>query len=260
MGIIERKEREKQMRRDLILQSAEAVFFEKGLRAATIDDIAAKAEVSKGTIYLYFSSKEDLYYSLISHGLSVLLKIFQDSKPEERRPWEAITGFSEAYFRFSQEQSYLYKMLAATEDPVVSEQVSPEVLSQLQQTSDHVLSYVAQFVQKGIETGDFRKDVLPYDAVILFWVSLSGILNLKARAAIMVQHESITKDSVVCLVDYNSLYDQCVRLLMNFLIADSIQFKDSLKRGNHGTSIPGTSSSKFNRNKHKISKHSKSVK
>ncbi len=163
MGIVERKEREKQMRRDQILQSAEAVFFEKGLRAATLDEVAAKAEVSKGTIYLYFSSKEDLYYSLITHGLFILLKIFQDSKPEDKHPQDAIEGFGEAYFKFSQEQSYLFKMLAAIENPVVSDQVSPEVFSKLQQTSDRVLSYVAQFVSKGIETGDFRKDVSPHD-------------------------------------------------------------------------------------------------
>ncbi len=217
MGIVERKEREKQMRRDLILQASEAVFFEKGLRGATLDDIAEKAEVSKGTIYLYFSSKEDLYYSLMTNGLSLLLKIFQDTKPEERNSQDALVGFSKAYFKFSQEQSYLFKMLAAVENPVVSEQVSPEVFSKLEEMSDNVLSYAAQFVQKGIEGGEFRKDVSAYNAVIIFWVSLSGILNLKARTAMMLNNNSINKNSVICEVDYDLLYDQCMQFLMKFL-------------------------------------------
>ena len=55
MGILERKKREKQMRRDAIIRAAEAVFFEKGVRAATLEEVAERAEVSKGTIYLYAS-------------------------------------------------------------------------------------------------------------------------------------------------------------------------------------------------------------
>lgn len=260
MGIAERKEREKQMRRDLILQSAEAVFFEKGLHATTLDEVAEKAEVSKGTIYLYFASKEDLYYSLMTNGLSMLLKIFQDTKPEEKSPWDALLGFGKAYFRFSQEQSYLFKMLAVVENPVVSEQVSPEAVSRLEEMSNSVLSYVAKFVQRGIEAGDFRKDVSAYNAVILFWVSLSGVLNLRARSAMMIHNNSIKKDSVLCEVDYDLLYDQCMNLLMNFLVADSNRPGDTTKHHHHGAGNHQNFNGTFNRKKHKTSKQLKSVK
>ena len=64
MGVQERKEREKQARQDAILEAAREIFFAKGLDQATIDDIAEKAELSKGTIYLYFKSKEELYISV----------------------------------------------------------------------------------------------------------------------------------------------------------------------------------------------------
>lgn len=219
MGIAERKERERQMRRDLILKASEEVFFEKGLRGATLDDVAERAEVSKGTIYLYFSSKEDLYYSLMTKGLSMLLKIFEDTKPDESNPSKALLQFGDAYLKFSDEQSYLFKMLAAVENPVVNEQVSPKVLSELENVSDKVLSYVARFVQKGIDDGTFRGDLSPYEAVILFWVSLSGVLNLKARAAAMRGKEGINKDSVLHGVEYGTLYNKCVRFLMDFLVA-----------------------------------------
>ena len=57
MGIHERKEREKEHRRDEILNAAQKVFFEKGLQSATMDEIAEAAELSKGTLYLYYGSK-----------------------------------------------------------------------------------------------------------------------------------------------------------------------------------------------------------
>ena len=61
MGITERKEREKLQRREDILNAAERVFFSKGHKNSTMDDVAEEAELSKGTLYLYFKSKEGFY-------------------------------------------------------------------------------------------------------------------------------------------------------------------------------------------------------
>ncbi len=221
MGIAERKVREKQMRRDLILKAAEEVFFEKGLRAATLDEIAERAEVGKGTIYLYFASKEDLYYSLMTKGLSMLLKVFEDTKPDNSNPRRALLQFGDAYLKFSSEQSYLFKMLGAVDNPVVNEQVAPIVLSGLENMSDKVLSYVARFVQKGIDDGTFRNDLSPYEAVLLFWVSLSGVLNLRARAAATRDNKFVSKDSVLHRVDYDSLYNKSINLFTSFLVKDN---------------------------------------
>ena len=228
MGIAERKVREKQMRKELILKASEEVFFEKGLRATTLDEVAERAEVSKGTIYLYFSSKEDLYYSLMTKGLSMLLKVFEETKPDDSNPQKALLQFGDAYLRFSDEQSYLFRMLAAVENPAVSEQVSPKVLSDLENMSDKMLSYVAKFVQKGIDAGTFRSDISPHEAVILFWVSLSGVLNLKARAAAMAGNDGVSKNSVLDGVDYVALYNKCVKFLMDFLVLRNS--RNTLKR------------------------------
>jgi len=47
MGIVERRQREKEQRRSAIIDAAEAVFFSKGLEIATMDDVAEEAELSK---------------------------------------------------------------------------------------------------------------------------------------------------------------------------------------------------------------------
>ena len=61
MGIAERKERERQKRWEDIVAAAEKVFFSKGFVRSTMEEIAEAAELSKGTLYLYFKSKEDLH-------------------------------------------------------------------------------------------------------------------------------------------------------------------------------------------------------
>ena len=69
MGIKSRRLREKTYRINEISAAAKKIFFEKGYKHATIDEIAAGAELSKGTIFLYFKTKDELYISLMMPAL-----------------------------------------------------------------------------------------------------------------------------------------------------------------------------------------------
>jgi AcrR family transcriptional regulator len=67
MEIVPKRKRERrppEVRREQILDAAARVFTDKGTSVATVDDIAAVAGVAKGTIYLYFDSKEQLLSGL----------------------------------------------------------------------------------------------------------------------------------------------------------------------------------------------------
>jgi len=59
-----RRERRRHERREAILEAAATVFGEKGAHAATMAEVAEAADVSKGTVYLYFPSKDDLFLAL----------------------------------------------------------------------------------------------------------------------------------------------------------------------------------------------------
>lgn len=64
------------------MAAAKAVFFEKGYFSTTIDEIARRADITKGTVYLYFKSKDDLYASLmlpdVDEFTQMLLNIERD--------------------------------------------------------------------------------------------------------------------------------------------------------------------------------------
>jgi AcrR family transcriptional regulator len=70
----QRWRRRKDARPPEILEAALAVFAEKGLSAARMEDIAARAGVTKGTIYLYFPSKNDVFKALLSTHIAERLK------------------------------------------------------------------------------------------------------------------------------------------------------------------------------------------
>ncbi|HNX23681.1 MAG TPA: TetR/AcrR family transcriptional regulator [Spirochaetota bacterium] len=61
----DRKSREQQQKVDDILKAAKKVFFKKGFLKTTMDEIAYEAALSKPTIYKFFPTKEDLYFSLV---------------------------------------------------------------------------------------------------------------------------------------------------------------------------------------------------
>ena len=74
MGISERREREKIERRRAILGCARDLILSQGVQQVSMEDIARKAELSKATVYLYFSSKEILFNEICDEAARVFLE------------------------------------------------------------------------------------------------------------------------------------------------------------------------------------------
>ena len=78
MQRLSRKEREHQIRRSEILNSAERLFANKGFHNTTIAKIAQESEFAIGTLYQFFKNKEDLYYTMVIEKLDLLYSMIGD--------------------------------------------------------------------------------------------------------------------------------------------------------------------------------------
>lgn len=78
MVVNTRKEKEKEQRREAILEAASQVFQRKGYQSTTMDEVAAEAQFSKGTLYLYFDSKFELFAELSNQVLGRVEQGFQN--------------------------------------------------------------------------------------------------------------------------------------------------------------------------------------
>jgi len=78
MAILNRKERDRQLRRSDIFKAAEHVFALKGYHKATIRDIAKEAQYGTGTVYLHFKNKDTLYFALLEEKLKCLLALIKE--------------------------------------------------------------------------------------------------------------------------------------------------------------------------------------
>jgi len=74
MGITERREREKNERRKAILKCATDLILSRGVERVSMEDIARKAELSKATLYLYFSGKEIIFNEICEEAARIFLE------------------------------------------------------------------------------------------------------------------------------------------------------------------------------------------
>src|SRR3954466_9415069 len=81
-----------------ILDAALAVFAERGLAAARLDDIAKRAGLSKGTIYLYFPNKEELFREVIRNSVIAFIERAEAFFESERQPKQALRAWIRGYW------------------------------------------------------------------------------------------------------------------------------------------------------------------
>jgi AcrR family transcriptional regulator len=147
--------RRKQARPREILEAALSVFAEKGFAAARMEDIAARAGVTKGTIYLYFPSKEEVFKTLARETVSVALTGVAQRVREFKGPSREllVTLLSSiAAFLKDKNRAILPKIIIAEAGnfPELARFWRSEVI-------DKALGMMTEVIAQGIERGEFRK-------------------------------------------------------------------------------------------------------
>jgi TetR/AcrR family transcriptional regulator len=158
--LIARRERRKEARPGELLAAALDLFVEKGFAATRAEEVAARAGVSKGTLFLYFPSKEDLFKAVVQESIGGVLR----------------EGFSEMEsFKGSSAELVPYLMMAwwerfgATKASGISKLMMSEAnnfpaLAEFYQ--QHVIvpgrELIMRSIQRGIDSGEFRPVDLEY--------------------------------------------------------------------------------------------------
>jgi AcrR family transcriptional regulator len=180
MGISERREREKEQRRKAIVDAAEKVFFSRGLAHASMDDVAREVELSKGTLYLYFKGKEDLYLSIHLRGNRILKTMFEEAAQSFQSGLEKVRAIGIAYFEFfNRYPDYFHAMIYYESHTIHPQNNSPVALACLAE-GKATLDILVQAIRTGIKDGSIRKDIDPLKTAISLWGESTGVIQLAA--------------------------------------------------------------------------------
>jgi len=162
-----RWERRKQARPGELLDAALDLFVERGFAATRLDEVAARAGVSKGTLYLYYASKEDLFKAVVRQNIVPLIEAFErDVAAWEAGSAELLQAFFEGWWtRFGATK------LAGIAKLVVGEAGNfPELALFFQQ--EVVLpnaKLLRTIIERGMGRGEFA--AVDVEAAVHLWMS-----------------------------------------------------------------------------------------
>ncbi|SMO59649.1 TetR/AcrR family transcriptional regulator [Fodinibius sediminis] len=179
MSTEERKRREKQQRYNRIVDAAERVIFSKGIEQATMQEIAHEAELSKGTLYLYFRSKNELYTAIARRGSDTLNQRFAKVFASDCSGLELIRRIGETYLDFVSENPEYFKAFMYYESmSEVDELRESEIAAGCEENRREALSFMVRALQIGMQDGTIDDSFDPRELAIVLWSSTRGITTI----------------------------------------------------------------------------------
>jgi len=176
MGIRERREREKEERRLHIIDAAEKVFFSKGYSDATMDQIAQEAELSRGTLYLYFKGKDAVHREIVSRGMNMLYDLISARIGEASMGMDRLAIIWSTFIRFSKEHTDYFDAFMHYETKEIDISSEKEMENWLNRYK--VIGLTVRSIREGILDGSIRPDIDPSTLALLFWTQVTGAIQL----------------------------------------------------------------------------------
>jgi AcrR family transcriptional regulator len=174
MAIKERKEREKQDMRNLIIESATQLFLKLGYDKTSIRTIAEDIEYSPATIYLYFKDKDEIFFQIHENAFSILEKLFRAHDVIEN-PFERLAAVGRTYVQFAFDNPDYYDLMFIMRAPMTQIKNAEKWAA-----GDCAFGYVLQTITECLE----QKLIKPADkfiTAISVWSFTHGLVSLYVR-------------------------------------------------------------------------------
>jgi AcrR family transcriptional regulator len=196
MGLEERRKREKEQRRGEILNAARKLFFERGFKEVTVANIAKKAELSKGSIYLYFNSKEEIYTHILFSDIEKFNKksahLFQNGKSATELILELACIYIDFFLNDRELFRIMMNFMLHTEEMNLDASVNERII----EATNNTVKVIETFLQRGIEQGEFPADINIRQNRNAIWGFLNGIISLHAFTGKEVNKEERIRSTV----------------------------------------------------------------
>jgi len=182
MSVQERHRRERHARGQAILAAAARVFAKHGLEGATIEMVAREAEVAVGTIYLYYSSRDDLYLNLVAERGAQLRARYLEIFARGLEPLDELKAIASAYLDYLRESRELF----LSQHSVVYAQLHkrlkrPAELRNFQRVielSHEIFGLWEGTVRRAFEGGVIANSMGPKKTAAVMWASMNGAFML----------------------------------------------------------------------------------
>ena len=178
VGLLERRVKEKDSRKKLILRSARSLFFKKGFNKVTVDEIAKSAELGKGSIYLYFDSKEEIYAQILLSDIDNFNRRVSVLLEKGSSATDLLTEFSYIYIDFFLNDVELFRILMAYMLQPAKMNLPEKLNAQILNANASSINVIGQILQLGVDSKEFSAEVNIKQNQNALWGLLNGIISL----------------------------------------------------------------------------------
>ncbi len=174
MGINERKERERDAVKDLILSAAREIFLSEGYENTSIRKIATKIEYSPGIIYNHFKDKNDLLLALHDKAFECKIEALFLSVQNMPDPLERLQATGRGYIQYGIDNPQDYELMFILSCTMEALAVKEEFW----QDGAMAINMLKQNIVECMDAGYFRKDINPDEISLILWSQVHGLVSL----------------------------------------------------------------------------------
>ena len=223
MGITERKERERELKRSMILEAAEAVILDKGLEHLNMDEVAEKAEVSKGSLYQYFNSKNDLVLGICNKASSLLDEKISKVLSKDIPVLDLVREIGATFMSFVNDHPEYFRAMRFKDNyKLENGAVESAYLEACQVNMKSSFTCMVRAIQIGIQDGSINPSFEPKQLAILLWGTSHGMVSLAYQHQ-NTQHFNLLDELGISLAD---MFDGYMEVIGSGIASDTWKKKD----------------------------------
>lgn len=201
LGVKTRKEMERDIRMKDIIDAAEKVFFTKGFSNATMDDVAEEAEFSKRTLYVYFRSKEQLYFEIMLRGYKLLNCIYEQrlEKSPLKTGIEKIKLLGKTLIDFNNDYPKYFKAIMDYENGDMDfNNNDDKSIQECYREGEKLFSFLKDAISEGINEGTILDDIDVDNTSLILWSSIVGVMHTSGKKEkYLIHYHNITSTELI---------------------------------------------------------------
>jgi AcrR family transcriptional regulator len=179
----------KQKRRRTIIRASLRVFSRKGYETTALDEVAREAGLAKGTLYLYFKDKEDLYFHVMLSVLERLEAFITKQISDSQNPLDKLAAVARAQIGFFADNPHYFRLFMAAFNPEMAT-IHKKLLGPIFEKRQRLGEYLHDLVEEGKKKQLIRGDIDTPDVVL----SYMGMVNQAVQSACMPRFELNAQD------------------------------------------------------------------
>jgi len=201
MAFEKRREREKENRKNAVLKAARKLFFERGFKSVTVDSIAKKAELSKGAVYLYFKSKDEIYSQILLNDIDKFHERVSGSFEGGGKASDMLIQLSSIYVDFFLKDRELFRILMTFMLHANHSNLPDDLRNHIIKSTNKTIDVIEKIFRYGIDNGEFSPSINVRQIRNALWGLLNGIVSLYIFIGSESRREELIRSTIDTSLD-----------------------------------------------------------